>query len=217
MKVILSLGLVAVTAVFANAQVINDRSTLNGILGSYVNDDFETYSVADGTAIVTNVAVLNSTTIMTGQGPGLVNAGVTYRDLSGNSIQWNGNGYYGIVSKSIIANGTNGDFRIDYDGSTIAMGLDLKSFEGYGYSGTMSVYSGATLVDTVAFSVSAVAGSSTFVGYQHGAGITSVLLNSPTYPWSPIIDDHTFAAVPEPGTIAALGAGVLLLLRKRRK
>ncbi|HMS56003.1 MAG TPA: PEP-CTERM sorting domain-containing protein [Fimbriimonadaceae bacterium] len=216
MKLSLSLGLVAASAVMVNAQVIGDRATLNSILGTYVTDDFEAFNIGDGDATATGVPVLDNSTVVSGQGPGLVNLGVTYSDPGNAGVQWNGHNYYSINTRSILVNG-GGSFQIGYSGSTIAMGLDLKSFAGYAYSGTMSVYSGATLVDTVAFSVDGAGGASTFVGYQHGAGITSVTLNSPTYSWSPIIDDHTFAAVPEPGTIAALGAGVLLLIRKRRK
>jgi hypothetical protein len=97
------------------------------------------------------------------------------------------------------------------------MGVDVENFDGFGYSGTMEVYNGATLVDTVAMTLGGSSGEFVFMGYQNAGGITHVIFDSPTYSWSPIIDDHTYGAVPEPTTIIALGAGLAALLARRRK
>lgn len=199
----------------ASAQQINDRATLNSLLTSSVTDDFESFDIGSGGATTTDVSSLDSGSVVNGQGPGLVNPGATY---SGDgSIQWNGDQYYNIATKSILDNSSNGTLKIDYANGTQAMGLDANNFVGFGYSGQMDVYNGASLVGTVKFNLAGNGGETVFLGYQNAAGITSVVISSPTYSWSPIIDNHTYGVVPEPFSMATLGIGALALLRRKRK
>lgn len=212
--------LVALTmlmSVAATAQVIGDRATLNALLVSSTTDDFETYRVAVGSAENLDIWSLDSTSIANGQGPGLVNPGATYSDPSAAQLQWNGDTYFGLTTKTILANGVNGAIRIDYANFTQAMGLDAENFGGYPYDGSMQVWNGATLVDTVNFSLGGGTSEFKFVGYRNDAGITHVILSSPNYNWSPIIDDHTYGVVPEPATLLALGAALAAMVRRRRK
>lgn len=204
-------------AISANAQQINSRIDLTTMLTSSVTDDFETFSIDDGNAVVTDAPSVAWDTVVNGQGPNLVNFGAIYSDTDNQTIQWNGNGYYGISSRSIIAN--SGVLGISFAPGINAFGLDAKSFEGYGYAGTMSIYNNATLLGVVDFSVDAAAGSSTFLGWFSSTGITHALLDDLDHSFSPIIDDHTYGvsnAVPEPASMLALSAGALALLRRRR-
>lgn len=217
MKTRLALVALAALPMFASAQVIANRATLNALLLSSTTDDFEPYSVGVGGADVMNSSTLDSTSIINGQGPGLVNPGARYSEPGGLNLQWNGDTYFGLTTKTILANGATGAFRIDYAGATQAMGLDAENFSGFGYTGSMEIWNGGTLVDTLNFNMSGNSGEFKFLGYQNNAGITHVIISSPTYSWSPIIDDHTYGVVPEPATMIALGAGLAAFAARRRR
>lgn len=201
----------------AGAQQINTRAALNALLVSSTTDDFESFAIGVGGAVNLDVSILDSSSIANGQGPGLVNPGAKYSDPSSTQLQWNGDQYFGLNTKTLLSNGASGDIRIDYANFTQAMGVDVKVFSGFGFQGTMDVYNGANLVGSVNLSLAGNAGEFFFAGYQNAAGITHVVVKSPTWSWSPIIDDHTYGVVPEPATIVALGAGLAALLRRRRK
>ena len=96
------------------------------------------------------------------------------------------------------------------------MGLDAKDYAGYGYAGKMDVYNGASLLGTINFNLAGNAGESDFLGWQNAGGITRVVVSSPTYGWSPIIDDHTYGVIPEPTTPSLLALGLLALVHRRR-
>ncbi|MGE3126604.1 MAG: PEP-CTERM sorting domain-containing protein [Fimbriimonadaceae bacterium] len=217
MKRTLFILAISAVAVGAQAQQIGSRAALNALLVGSTSDDFEAFSIGVGNATNLDTTTLDSTTIANGQGPGLVNAGATYSDPSGTQLQWNGDTYFGINTKTLLSNGSGGQIRIDYAGATQAMGLDAKVFNGFGYSGMMQVYNGATLVDTVNFNLAGTAGESVFLGYQNNAGISHVIVSDLSHSWSAIIDDHTYGVVPEPATMIALGLGLAALARRRRK
>jgi hypothetical protein len=50
-----------------------------------------------------------------------------------------------------------------------------------------------------------------FLGYQGAAGIGMVQIQSTVHSWSPLIDDLTFATVPEPSVSTLIVTGGLLL------
>lgn len=208
--------MVVISVSGAYAQQIGDRATLNSLLASSTTDDFESYNISSGSATGMNVTFLDSLTIVNGQGPGLVNVGATYSDPSILQMQWNGDQYFGLNSKTILSNGSTGAIRIDYSGGVHAMGLDARAFSGFGYSGVMDVYNGATSVGSIGFSLTNGGSESVFLGWQNGGGITHVIVSSGAFSWSPIIDDHTYGAVPEPMTMAVLGAGLAFLSRRRK-
>ena len=203
----------------ANAQQIATRANLNSLLATSTTDNFEALNIFPGTGVNMGVSSLDSTTVIGTQGPNLVKPGATYRSTTGTNLQWNGDTYYSLVTETILANGPNGSLEIDYANATQAMGLDANNFQGYGYSGTMSVYNGTSLVGTLNFSLSGNGGETAFLGWQNASGITKVVLSSPTYTWSPIIDNHTygtFSSVPEPGSLLVLGMGAVMFVRRRR-
>jgi hypothetical protein len=165
-----------------------------------VLEGFETYSIVTGGAENLNVACLDDTTIANGQGPGLVQPGALYCDPSGYQLQWNGDQYYQRTTKTILANGTNGEIRITYTQAVTAMGVDLSAFIGYGYSGTATIYdTGTNIVGTVNFTLTTGGSERFFVGWANAAGIGRVDIVSSTYSWSPKIDDHAY------GTCSGIG------------
>lgn len=216
MKLGLTIAAFSLLTVCALAQQVSDRATLMGILSSSSTDDFEKYDVGFGDAVTTGVSSLDSSTIVDGQGPGLVNPGATY---SGGPIQWNGDTYFSLDTKTILINGSTGEIDIDYGVFVQAVGIDTKGFSGFPWTGSMDVYNGATLIDSVALSIVGGGTETAFAGYRNDAGITRVVIHSTAYTWSPIIDNSTYGvtAVPEPVSTLALAGGLVAFLRKRRR
>jgi len=220
---VVSLAYQVISIADCDAAVLANRAALNTLLGaSAVTDDFESYPIADGDAIYFNPAVLNlnSSTIINAQGPNLVNSGASYVCPS-TGIQWNGNNYYSLPTRTILCNDTYID--IVYTAPVQAMGFDIFGYNGYGFSGSAEVYGTSGLIETVPISTSG-APSSIFFGYEYTSGITSVRLIDNTHSWSPIINDHTYGvlnAIPtmnEWGMIifaALAGIGSVYYLRKR--
>ncbi|KAA3607303.1 MAG: hypothetical protein DWQ01_16550 [Planctomycetota bacterium] len=174
------------------AQEIGDRGTLEGLLGGGGTlDDFEAYVVGVGGAENINSFVLDDTTVTgTGQGPGLVQDGSTYSCTGGNGLQWNGDTYFGLGSKTFLANTSDGRLTIQYDNPIGAFGFDLHAFDGFPDTATITILdsSGATIYTSGAISLGGSAG--VFFGYQ-GTAISTVYVDG-TYGWSPIIDDHLY-------------------------
>lgn len=215
----LILAAVAGTALTANAgTVVPDRTTLNTLLGaSAVTEGFENYSVTSGSAVELG-ADLNSTTVVNGQGPGLVLPGLDFAAPASN-IQLDGANYYSAPSNEILSNATT--LTIGFSSPQHAFGLDLRDFSGFSLTGSVTVYAtdNTTVLDT--YTGIGVTGTPTFFGYENSAGIGSVSLTSGSG-WSPIIDNVEFgsvAATPEPSTMVMLlaGLGALVAARKRRK
>lgn len=172
---------------------IPDRTALDSILGgNQTLEDFETFQIGSGAAVLLDTALLDDTSIANGQGPGLVQPGATYSDTSNLQLQWNGDLYFNISTATILASGSGGQIDIVYSPAVQAMGLDLAGFDNFSYKGTASIYdTGNALIGTINFAV--VGGASRdFIGWQHMAGIARVELHSPDYGWSPIIDDHGY-------------------------
>lgn len=210
MKTICALvGMVGIASA-ASASVIPDRSTLNTILGGGgTTDTFESYSIVDGGAEVIGVSSLDETTIAMGQGPGLVNDGCTY---NGN-LQWNGNNYFALPTRTLLANSET--FTFQYDTFTTAMGVDLHAFAGYADTAMVSVYDnagGLLFSGNMALPNDA---TGVFFGFESAGGIGSVVFDGAGWSWSPIANDHTYG-VPAPASLALLGLGGLCGARRRR-
>jgi hypothetical protein len=202
----------------AQAGIIPDRATLDALLGgNQILEDFESFDVAYGGAVNLDVFSLDWQTIANGQGPGLVEAGATYLDPSQVHLQWNGDQYYGLNSKTLLANGTAGAIEILYDSPMDAMGVDLRAYEGFGYDGYFDVYDAdGSLVGSTPFTLKDGGAENVFLGWQEAGGISRVVLHSSTYAWSPLIDNHGYGLIPAPGALAALGLFGLVGSRRRR-
>jgi hypothetical protein len=196
MRTSLGLAVVALCACSgaANAGVVPNRATLNSILGGgQVLEDFESYSVATGTAEGLGVFSLDNTTVANGQGPGLVEPGATYLDPGQINLQWDGDQYFGLDTKTLLASGNDGTLVITYGAPVRAMGVDLLGFQGFGWSGQMDVYGpGNVLLGTVPATINSGGSERVFAGWEDAGGIDRVEIQSSDYVWSPIIDDHGY-------------------------
>jgi hypothetical protein len=216
LSTLLSIGIALLGAtVTGNAQIytggiVPDRSTLNSILAGYgsVTENFEAISLPPNVGQI-GPAVLNSTTHFDGWGPGLVVPGVTFSAVSGD-LQWNGAGYYGQPSKDICSSSST--IEIDFSNPTPAFGLDLLVFAGFGDNANVNVYGAdnTTLLANISGISISDPSSPVFFGYQDSAGIGMVQIQSTVHSWSPLIDNVTFATVPEPSVPALLAVAFLL-------
>ena len=173
---------------------IPTRTDLLARLGfNAVLEGFEGFSVGTGGSSTLDVFCLDQASIANGQGPGLVQPGARYCDPVSNLLQWDGDQYYQLTSKTIVSGAVTGEMRITYTQPVAAMGIDLMAFTGYPYSGTATIYDTASnVVGTVNFALLNGGSERFFVGFAHSAGIGRVDIVSPTYPWSPVIDDHAY-------------------------
>ncbi len=207
-------SLFAVAALLAmaaptRAAVVLDRATLNSIVGGLaISENFEAYQIAAGGALAfTGIDALTSGTILTSgtaQGPGLVVPGVTF---TGSTVQWNAQNYYGAPSREILFNSTA--LTINFSTPATAFGVDLRNFAGYSSTATVTVF--AANGTTVLYSGTGLTltGTAQFFGFQDAGGIGRVTFTTTSgNGWSPIIDNLTFAIIPEPSVVALMLAGL---------
>jgi len=191
---------------------ILDRADLLARLGSNaVIEGFEAFQLPPDNVDCIAIQCLDATTIADGQGPGLVQPGARYcNPLVGSDwICWNGDQYYQRTTKTIEAY-PGGAIHILYTRFVTAMGVDLSAFIGYGYSGTATLYDTADhLLGTVEFTLATGGPERFFVGWYHAGGIGRVEIASPTWSWSPKIDDHAYGACGSVGDTFCLGNGSL--------
>jgi hypothetical protein len=184
----------------SQAAIVLTRPALQVILGGPGTlEDFESYNIGVGNAVVLNTSVLNNATIANGQGPGLVIPGVTFTD--GSNLQWDGAGYYGSPSKEILGNGQ--PLAINFSAPTIAFGVDLREFLGYPDVARVDVYApdDTTLIGSIPGIVQSGTGVPVFAGWEDAGGIGRVVISGVNYNWTPIIDNLEFgrstSGVPE--------------------
>ncbi len=219
---VVALACVAGAPLGANADLIGSRITLEGLLGDAGTfDDFEAYDIGDDAANVLFdpageiVNLLTSTSIANGQGPGLVKDGAVYTTTPGVAMQWCGNAWFGMDSKTIGGNSGGGYTAIEYTELVTAMGVDVQVFSGYGGAHQARVYDlSNNLVGVHDFSVT---GGRYFFGWEYAAGIGRVEIDFLAYSWGAFIDDHQFGvAVPAPAALSMFGLAGLLGTRRRR-
>jgi hypothetical protein len=115
--------------------------------GDCITEDFEGYLLPSGSAnFLPGVTMLDETTVVNGQGPGLVEDGCVYISLAGD-LQWNGVDYYGQENQTIIASSTDGTLTLQYDLTVDAVDFELSAFDGFPDSVTIEALddSGASL------------------------------------------------------------------------
>ena len=186
----------------AEAGPIVNRTQLNAILGpNQIFENFQTLNVPEGGQI-SGTSPLNSTTTFAGHGPGLVQPGAEYSSGAGNPLFWNGNGYFGLNTRTLgDASAWRGLAQsITYTTPVDAFGFDMQGYAGFPMIGTVSVYDrGNALLGTVPV-------NGGFVGWENAGGIGRVVVAAALEGYI-MIDNHGYGpAIPEPA-----GAAVLLV------
>lgn len=165
--------------------------TGNGHAAS-VTEGFEAYVVGFGSAENLASLVLDDTTITgTGQGPNLVEDGVTY-SCTTNSLQWNGDTYFGLPSKTFLANTGDGTLSLAYDNGQSNIGFNLHTFDGFPDTATVRIYDTSGVLIFTSAPI-AVPDSNPVAFAYSGANIGSVAISG-AYGWSPTIDEHKYDA-----------------------
>ncbi|GMU36459.1 MAG: hypothetical protein KJ057_07450 [Phycisphaerae bacterium] len=168
------------------------RSELEDLLvGGGTKDDFERYSIADGNSQGMRVFDLSDTTIVNGQGPGLVNDGAIY--FSAGELFWLGNGAGGVPTKTIVA--VRFSMAVAYDIPAQVMGFDLHALAGSPSTTKVEAFSpnGQSLGSTTVTVPDD--GTPVFVGFRHDAGIGVIEFSNLNRNHSPIINDHQYGSI----------------------
>jgi hypothetical protein len=193
------------------AGFIVDRATLNSILGSNAtNELFETFNISSGTSIQLGSTTLNSSTVTLGQGPGLVVGGINVIDSGG--LQWNGNNYLGLVTKSVSGVAPGSSTTIDFTQPTTAFGVNVETYQSFPITISATVFAtdNTTILGTMS-SISLPGPSAVFVGFTNASGVGGVQLTTTSgQTFSPVIDNLTFGAatVAEPASLVMMSLGL---------
>ena len=87
----------------AFADVIATRAELMALLGPNATiDDFESFTVGDAQYVNTGISYLDNSSVIKGNGPGLVHAGATY-SFERAPCTWMGANYNSIATKTLVA------------------------------------------------------------------------------------------------------------------
>lgn len=191
-------------AVF-NAQggVITSRTNLLAQLGSAaVTEDFEGYVFPDDTAQRVGVEV-DSTSVINGQGPGLVKPGVKFiQSPAGDGLQWDRQFQYGLTSAAMVS---DAELIIDFTVPVSHVGFDMFWYNtGFPPANPSTIQVYATNDVTLLYSTNIfepIAPDSYFFGYTDRGGIGRIVLfrdEGGSLGVSALIDNLTFGLAPGP-------------------
>ncbi len=180
----------------ASAGPISSRSELESRLGANLRiEQFEDYAIAPETGELLFSSTLDSNSVVNGQGPNLVLPGARYRDPTNFTLQWNGDQFHGMETKSLLAVAITGGIQIEYTELVQAMGVDLRSYEGQRYDGAAEFYdTNGRLLGSLPFALTSGGAESIFIGWDNPDGLGRVIIHSPDHPQSPAIDNHGYGA-----------------------
>jgi len=208
-------------APYGQPQTPNAGTATSGLYGNgagscAIFEDFESYVVATGNAENTGVFSIDDTTITgTGQGPGLVADGVTYRCNGGAGMQWNGPAWFGQVSKNVLGNTSDGAVYFDLDAPATSVSFDLSAFDGFPDNAVMTIRNSGGSVIFTSGSISLPSATPVPFSYS-GSDIRFVEIQGSNFSWSPILDNlcvggggltlNVIGACPGPVKIDVTGA-----------
>lgn len=218
-RLMMSAALVGVSAAsFASFTYYGSRASFNSAVPGAALEDFEAGLISPG-GFASIPSPLDSTSNNGVYAPGDIQAGVRFvgENSPGFTDFFLGNGWgpYATIGLSSVYTGTG--IAMEFTNPNIhSVGIDI--LQNFGTGGTtVSIYGASGLLASVPVTVTNWQG--TFFGFSSTDTISKVVvydgqLNS-GYDG---VDNVAFSqAVPEPTTIAAIGCGLALLLRRRSR
>jgi hypothetical protein len=203
----------------ARGGVISSRSQLNSLLTSSQTEGFETFP-AQFNSVYAFIGDVDASTVIFGQGPGLVRSDVRFRASPNSNLQWNGPSAFSNPTRTILSNATGHGLAIDFLSPVDTFGLDMDTNQptiSIVQCQVLNLSRTAVIATITGVGVSAAGG---FVGYQDAGGIGGVIVaQSPAAPDFLCFDNVTYGlALPEPASLstAAMCATALLCRRQRR-
>lgn len=216
------------TAPAATVTLVDDPVVIGSLLGTgAIFEDFDAFTVADGTTKNLFTDTLDSTTVARGQGPSLVETGLRFEVPQG-LLNWNGTNYENLPDRSIVGFNTD-TLEIHFDTPTNVVGLEVNEFQSSPDFVTVRVFDGGGGLAATFTGLEVTNPAGRFIGLTSTAGISKIELvntvnNAPPKHFSPVLAGMssgigTVTAVPEPSTAAllALIAGGGSVLRRTRK
>jgi len=181
------------------AQVLS-WAELTGLLApGALTEDFESFQVASNDTATLDETTLDHTTVTNGQGPGLVEQGVSFsvQTLTGpGSLDWLGDGAAGNSSKVLRGTGAADDFpnfQMKFSPAVQAFGMDF-------FPPPVFVVEVLDVDNERLFLSRSIAPP--FFGFQHEPGIGAVNIGFVRSGTTTAIDNLTFGQiVPEPAAI----------------
>jgi hypothetical protein len=203
--------------------IIGTRTDLLSQLGSNaVTENFESYLFPSDTAKRVGTE-LDATSVIDGQGPGLVQPGVRFQQTpAGEGLQWDRQFEYGLQSAALVS---DNKLIVDFTTPVTHAGFDFFWFNaGFQLAEPATIQVFATDDVSLLYSTNIFepyAPNSFFFGFTDSQGIGNIALfrvEDEALGVSPIIDNLTFGSIPEPSTLSLvlLGASVMLAVSRKR-